>query len=113
MKFYLDHIPCKVALIQDSLSFEIRKPFLTNASNKAVSEQKFIYSMGRPVLPNLNAQEVGNEQSIISCGSYAAASFNSVDVHKYSMSTSSSYKSKESDIVEHEETEYSSQQFGE
>jgi len=113
LKFYLDHIPCKVALIQDSLSVEVRKPFLTIASGKAVSEQKFIYSIGRPVLPNLNRQEAGYEKSIVSCGSYAGlTSFDSFDVLKSSMISSSSYRSQGPNSLTLEETESSSKQAG-
>lgn len=60
------------------------------------------------LLPNQNMHEPGLEQSVISCGTYAALS-SSFDAPA-SVVSSSSYKYKESDNSEHDETESSSMQ---
>lgn len=99
--------------MQDNLSVEIRKPFLTNTSNSADSEDKFIYSTGRPILPCVNTHEAGNVHSVISCGSYApVSSLDSFDVLKHSLISSSSYKFREPDYPAHEDAGSSSKLSG-
>ncbi|XP_073100586.1 probable serine/threonine-protein kinase PBL2 [Elaeis guineensis] len=115
LKFYVKHIPCKVALIQDSLSVEVMKPFFTNASNKEVSEQKSFYSDCRTVGFQFNMQETEhNEQSVISCSSYYASSssLDNSDIFKHNMLSASSSKSLDLKNLEYDETESLSKQAG-
>lgn len=113
VKFYLTHIPCKVALIQDSLSVEVLKPHLTNALSNSVSDQKFVYSLERPVVPNLTMQKAGNnDQSIFPCGSNATfISQVSSNVSGHSMLSSSSFRPHELNDV-YAEVEFSSTHAG-
>ncbi|PIA47676.1 hypothetical protein AQUCO_01400351v1 [Aquilegia coerulea] len=68
LKFYFKHIPCKVALIQDSLSVEPLR--LSNATNTDVLERKFSYSVSKPVEVPLDVQDNASEdQCVVSCGS--------------------------------------------
>ncbi|KAF5175804.1 Inactive protein kinase [Thalictrum thalictroides] len=68
LKFYLKHIPCKVALIQDSLSVEPLR--LSNSTNTDVIEQKFSYSVSKPVEVPLDEQDNASaDQFVVSCGS--------------------------------------------
>ncbi|KAG1328134.1 putative serine/threonine-protein kinase PBL8 [Cocos nucifera] len=115
LKFYVKHVPCKVALIQDSLSVEVMKPFFTNSSNKSVSEQKSFYSDCRTVGFKFNMQETEhNEQSVISSSSYYASSssLDSSDIFKYNMHAASSFKSLDHKNLAYDETESLSKQAG-
>ncbi|PIA47675.1 hypothetical protein AQUCO_01400350v1 [Aquilegia coerulea] len=70
LKFYLEHIPCKVALIQNSLSVDVLR--LGRAIKRDVLEQNFSYSVSRPVelVPFAEQNNSSEDQSIVSCGSY-------------------------------------------
>ncbi|KAF5190251.1 hypothetical protein FRX31_020161 [Thalictrum thalictroides] len=57
LKFYLEHIPCKVALIQNSLSVDVLRR--SKAINRDVLEQNFSYSVSKPVEVPFDAQHQG------------------------------------------------------
>ncbi|XP_008810901.1 probable serine/threonine-protein kinase PBL16 [Phoenix dactylifera] len=115
LKFYVKHIPCKVALIQDSLSVEVMKPFLTKASNKEGLEQKSFYSDWRTVGSKFNMQETeSNEQCVVSSLSYYASSssLDSSDIFKYNMLPASSFKTLNHKNLAYDETESLPKQAG-
>ncbi|XP_057785874.1 serine/threonine-protein kinase CDG1-like isoform X2 [Salvia miltiorrhiza] len=71
LRFYLRHIPCKVALVLDNLSVEVLRPY---SSNKAIEyvEDKLFYSLSKPVpLLPIHDNE-NNEQSVISFSYHAS-----------------------------------------
>ncbi|KAF8404350.1 hypothetical protein HHK36_009233 [Tetracentron sinense] len=110
LKFYLKQIPCKVALIQDSLTVEVMRPFTTNDTD--VSEQKLFYSLCKPV-QRLNVEDsVNNDQFIISCGSYSPSisSQESFDTFKRDLTSSSTSKSQEHNLYGYGNTGSSSKQ---
>lgn len=114
LKFYEKHVPCKVALIQDSLSVELLKPFHTNASRKVVSEHMAFCSKDRFVQTNSDEVENANcKRSIISSVSYFASlsSQDSSDILGGSMTSSSSLRSQNQSVISYEESQ-SSKQLG-
>ncbi|XP_068651600.1 probable serine/threonine-protein kinase PBL8 [Aristolochia californica] len=73
MKFFTRNIPCKVALIYDSLSVEVVRSFLITSNEAELSEQKF-YSLSRSVEPILNMSVSGDgSHTVVSYGSYSGA----------------------------------------
>lgn len=103
LKFYMKHMPCKVALIQESLSVEVMKPFLTNASRKEVLEPKSFYSDWRTVQPKPNMQETEhNEQAVISYAS--SSSLDSSDIFKSNMLSASSFQSMDHKNLAYDES---------
>ncbi|XP_072998496.1 probable serine/threonine-protein kinase PBL23 isoform X2 [Typha latifolia] len=115
VKFYLKHIPCKIAIIEDSLSVRMLKPFHTNASSKGVSEHKSFYSIERSVQPSSNAVEmVHNERSIISSASYYSSliSQDSYDITRRNVLSSSSLSSQDQTVMSSDGTESLSKKAG-
>ncbi|XP_037491557.1 serine/threonine-protein kinase PBS1 isoform X2 [Jatropha curcas] len=90
LKFYLKQIPCKVALIQDNFSVQLKKSQTMNETDPM--EHKYFYSMSKPV-PLLNSQSDENEgQTEITCRSYSyMSSIDSSDMSR----TNPSYGSRE------------------
>ena len=89
----MNHIPCKVAAIQDTLSVDVVKHFYTNSSSD--SEIKSVYSIERSIYSASNEQYLfDNEQSFVSGGGYFASisSLDISDIHKSSESTPFSSK---------------------
>ncbi|KAK9096250.1 hypothetical protein Sjap_021747 [Stephania japonica] len=77
VSFYVKWLPCKVAIIQDSLSVEVQKTNITTNTN--VSEKKLFYSLSKVVQPSSDVQDSAKEeQSIFSSRNYSASS-NSLD----------------------------------
>ncbi|KAG9457217.1 hypothetical protein H6P81_001725 [Aristolochia fimbriata] len=71
MKFFSRNIPCKVAVIHDSLSVEVVRPFLVTLNESELPEQKF-YSLSRSVDPILNMSESGDSgPTVVSYGNYS------------------------------------------
>ncbi|KAL5703767.1 non-specific serine/threonine protein kinase [Ranunculus cassubicifolius] len=86
LNFYLKETPCKVALVQDSLSIEVLKLYTT--INTDVSERKFSYSVHKHVEVPVT-QENGNDgQSLVSFGS--TYSYEDSDISKKGSSSASS-----------------------
>ncbi|XP_021605154.1 inactive protein kinase SELMODRAFT_444075 isoform X4 [Manihot esculenta] len=95
LKFYLKQIPCKVALIQDNLSVQLKRSHSANETDPV--EHKSFYSMSKPVLL-LNCQ--GGEtdgQSVISCRSYSLStnSLESYDMQRANLLPSYSHGLRE------------------
>uniref|UniRef100_A0A1D1Z2W1 Proline-rich receptor-like protein kinase PERK12 n=1 Tax=Anthurium amnicola TaxID=1678845 RepID=A0A1D1Z2W1_9ARAE len=65
LKFYLKHMPCKVALIQESLSVEVMKPSVTNTTTD-VSENKSFYSLEKLVQPYFDVLEARVDDAAVS-----------------------------------------------
>ncbi|XP_077213847.1 proline-rich receptor-like protein kinase PERK2 isoform X1 [Tasmannia lanceolata] len=100
LKFFIKHIPCKIALIQDSLSVKPMRNFVTIMNDTDVSEEKFFYSLRKSVAPTLNVQDsatVNNDLSVISCGSYSVSisSQETFDDNRCNLASSSSYRLQE------------------
>ncbi|KAK9271129.1 hypothetical protein L1049_026718 [Liquidambar formosana] len=88
LRFYLKQIPCKVAIIQDSLAVEVLKLHTTNEAE--VTEQKLFFSLCKSVQV-LNSQDSENlEQSVIPCKSHSA----SVSSQESNLLSSSTYRSR-------------------
>lgn len=91
MKFYLKQIPCKVALIQDNLSVQLKRPHSANETDPV--EHKSFYSMSKPVrLLNCQGGETDG-QSVISCRSYSLStnSLESYDMQRANLIPSYSH----------------------
>ncbi|XP_058089797.1 proline-rich receptor-like protein kinase PERK13 isoform X2 [Magnolia sinica] len=100
LRFYERHIPCKVGIILDSLSLQVRRRNTIIANDIDVSEQKLFYSLSKSVEPISVLIEPDNlnfEQSVISCGS-SCTSFSSqegIDVLRRNSSSSSSSRNRQ------------------
>lgn len=67
-------MPSKVAIIEDSLSIDVRRSEPIATSDIDVSEQKLFYSLLRSVEPNTNKpHSVNNEQTVTSGGSFSVS----------------------------------------
>ncbi|KAK6114955.1 hypothetical protein DH2020_007224 [Rehmannia glutinosa] len=105
LRFYLKHIPCKVALVLDNFSLEVLRPYYSDKATDNI-EHKLYYSLSKlvPILPvEYNAN---NEQSFVS-PSYrgSMSSRESSDSEKSSFASSVTSKSKEQSF-------YSPDEFG-
>ncbi|KAK6131992.1 hypothetical protein DH2020_034266 [Rehmannia glutinosa] len=92
LRFYLKHIPCKVALVLDNLTLDISRPFYSDKETDYIEDNKQFYSLSKPVpLPPVSDNE--NEQSlaVISCHGYMN-SIESSDMGKSSSSFASNFK---------------------
>ncbi|KAK4391012.1 Proline-rich receptor-like protein kinase PERK12 [Sesamum angolense] len=94
-RFYLKHIPSKVALILDNFSLEVLRPY---CSDKATvnTEHKLFYSLSKfvPLLPV--EYNTNNEQSSVSpCYRESMSSQESSDSERSSFASSLTSKSKE------------------
>ncbi|XP_073135117.1 proline-rich receptor-like protein kinase PERK12 [Henckelia pumila] len=49
LRFYLKHIPCKVALVLDNMSLQVVRPYESD-NYKEIIEQKLLYSLSKAVL---------------------------------------------------------------
>ncbi|GMP46604.1 hypothetical protein CsSME_00014687 [Camellia sinensis var. sinensis] len=95
LRFYLKHIPSKVAIIHDNLFVEVLRPYTTTDTDNV--EHRVVYSIAKPV-PLLAVQDnENNERSIISCGSCPASmtSMESSDMLKNSLASSFAHRSRE------------------
>ncbi|KAK7282661.1 hypothetical protein RIF29_11615 [Crotalaria pallida] len=68
MNFYVNKIPCKVALVKDDLSVEIWRSH--HLQNSKIIEPKLVYSLSKSVSVSECHSIEDIEQSIISCRSY-------------------------------------------
>ncbi|XP_062023779.1 probable serine/threonine-protein kinase PBL3 [Rosa rugosa] len=94
LSFYLKQIPCKVALIQDSLAVEVLRPHTTDDTDTI--EHKTFFSLSKPV-PLSIFQATGNyEQSIITCSGYSlSVGLESSEMPKSNLTPSSTYQPRE------------------
>ncbi|KAL6211196.1 hypothetical protein ACLB2K_016423 [Fragaria x ananassa] len=94
LRFYLKQIPCKVALIQDSLAVEVLRLHTTDGTDTI--EHKTFFYLSKPV-PLSVSQANGNfEQSIITCSSYSASvGLESSEMLKPNLTPPSTYQLRE------------------
>lgn len=95
MKFYLKQIPCRVAVVHDSFSVEVSKPYFSSA--KDVVEHKFVCAMSKPVPVFSGQVTYNNEQSITTCQSYSMSYSSQETSHMFrrNISNSSSLGSRD------------------
>ncbi|KAK4429588.1 Proline-rich receptor-like protein kinase PERK14 [Sesamum alatum] len=102
-RFYLKHIPCKVALILDNFSLEVLRPYYSDRAT-VIAEHKLFYSLSKlvPLLPV--EYNINNEQSGIS-PSYreSMSSRESSDSERSSFASTLTYKSKEQGVFSPDE----------
>ncbi|PQQ00625.1 inactive protein kinase [Prunus yedoensis var. nudiflora] len=89
LRFYLKQIPCKVAIIQDSLAVEVMRPHTTDDTDTI--EHKLFYSLSKPVPHPANGN---SEHSSIACRSYSVSvgALESSDMLNTNLMTSSTFK---------------------
>lgn len=68
LRFHLNKMPCKVALVKDDLSLDIWRSHYSN--DKIVTETKLVYSLSKIVSLSQYHSNQDFEQSIQSCKSY-------------------------------------------
>ncbi|EYU23850.1 hypothetical protein MIMGU_mgv1a023918mg [Erythranthe guttata] len=64
-RFYLKHIPCKVAIIRDNLSLEVLRSFRIEKIT-GTAKHKVFYSLSKPVLVPSAQDDESDNQSLIS-----------------------------------------------
>ncbi|KAK9167255.1 hypothetical protein Scep_002446 [Stephania cephalantha] len=95
VSFYVKWLPCKVAVILDNLSVEVRKTSIT--TNSDVSEKKLFYSLSKVVQPSSDVHgSAKEERSIFPGGNYSASSnsLDSSEIHKFDSFSSSLFSSE-------------------
>ncbi|WOL12313.1 calcium/calmodulin-regulated receptor-like kinase 1 isoform X5 [Canna indica] len=103
LKFYLKHLSCKVASIDDSLCVHVKKHFVTNASNKGILDQKLFYSVWKVIQPSSDVHENDKEpnktnvRSLISFADYYASMISQDYYNALKLSTTSSSTSRTQD----------------
>ncbi|KAJ9166733.1 hypothetical protein P3X46_021440 [Hevea brasiliensis] len=100
LKFYLKQIPCKLALIQDNLSVELKRMSPQSANEIDPTEHKPFYSMSKSVPPSNSRGGENEGQSVISCRSFSLSinSLESSDMTRAYSLPSSSYASREHNL---------------
>ncbi|KZV17353.1 inactive protein kinase [Dorcoceras hygrometricum] len=70
LRFYLKHIPCKVAIVQDNLSLEVARSYESD-KYKEIIKHKLLYSLSKPVpvLPVLDNESDENSVTSLSMDS--------------------------------------------
>ncbi|XP_004502563.1 proline-rich receptor-like protein kinase PERK10 isoform X2 [Cicer arietinum] len=100
MRFHLNKIPCKVALVKDDLSVDLWR--CHNADDTNVTETKPVYSLSKFVsLSDCHSMQ-DIEQCIISCKSYPhsiASSDSSGSIKSYSMHSYANRSSERNSLV--------------
>ncbi|KAF3440132.1 hypothetical protein FNV43_RR18410 [Rhamnella rubrinervis] len=95
MRFYLKHIPCKVALIQDGFSVAVSKSDFT--SDQEVVEHKFVCALSKPVPAFSSLSNYNNEQSVFNCQnfSFSYSSLETSGMLKSNLTNSSTFRSQD------------------
>lgn len=94
LRFYLKQIPCKVALIQDSLAVEVLRLHTTDGTDTI--EHKTFFSLSKPVPLSISQANGIFEQSIITCSSYSASvGLESSEMLKPNLTPPSTYQLRE------------------
>lgn len=103
MRFYLKHIPCKVAIVLDNFLLEILRHDHFNKEIDHIEDTHF-YSLSKPVpLPPVSDND-NNEQSVATIGYHGSmTSMESSDMAKSSLLSSFTSNSKEHSIVSQDE----------
>ncbi|KAL0323299.1 UNVERIFIED_CONTAM: Proline-rich receptor-like protein kinase PERK14 [Sesamum angustifolium] len=109
LRFYLEHIPCKIAHVVDNLSLQVLRSYRLNKSTDTI-KNKLVYSLSKPVSP---PPPPDNESDKQSPGSVPASSPRSYDVSKSGMlSSSTAYPEEPKNVFDsndHQETSAGSQ----
>ncbi|KAK4387349.1 Proline-rich receptor-like protein kinase PERK14 [Sesamum angolense] len=104
LRFYLEHIPCKIAHVVDNLSLQVLRSYRLNKSTDTI-KNKLVYSLSKPVSP---PPPPDNESDKQSPGSVPASSPRSYDISKSGMLSSSTAYPEEPrnvfDSNDHQET---------
>ncbi|XP_034197956.1 uncharacterized protein LOC117613460 [Prunus dulcis] len=92
LRFYLKQIPCKVAIIQDTLAVDVVRPHTTDDTDTI--EHKLFYSLSKPVPPFTCPGNGNNVRSSIACRSYSVSvgALESSDMLNTNLMTSSTFK---------------------
>ncbi|KAL0391787.1 UNVERIFIED_CONTAM: Proline-rich receptor-like protein kinase PERK14 [Sesamum radiatum] len=85
LRFYLEHIPCKIAHVVDNLSLQVLRSYRLNKSTDTI-KNKLVYSLSKPVSP---PPPPDNESDKQSPSSVPASSPRSYDISKSGMLSSS------------------------
>ncbi|KAK6115619.1 hypothetical protein DH2020_007888 [Rehmannia glutinosa] len=65
LRFYLKHIPCKVAHVRDNLSLAVLRPYYIDKSTDSM-KHKLLYSLSKPVSPPAAQDNESDNHSVIS-----------------------------------------------
>ncbi|KAK6131073.1 hypothetical protein DH2020_035181 [Rehmannia glutinosa] len=65
LRFYLKHIPCKVAHVRDNLSLAVLRPYYIDKSTDSM-KHKLLYSLSKPVSPPAAQDSETDNHSVIS-----------------------------------------------
>ncbi|XP_038724828.1 probable serine/threonine-protein kinase PBL18 isoform X2 [Tripterygium wilfordii] len=97
LKFFLKQIPCKVAIIQDSLSLDVLRSHPADEADAILHKNFYSISKPVPLMNSEGSEEKNIQQSVISCQSYSASidSLQSSTMLKGSAMPSSAYRSWE------------------
>ncbi|XP_011624071.1 serine/threonine-protein kinase PBS1 isoform X2 [Amborella trichopoda] len=99
LKFYVRYLPCKVSLLEESLTVVVLRSFATNDPD--VSQQSPFYSRVKFVQLKSNTHDnVYTEQSVISCGSHPSfSSHDDSEIQKLSVASSSTDNHQKEDVL--------------
>ncbi|KAL0365925.1 UNVERIFIED_CONTAM: Proline-rich receptor-like protein kinase PERK14 [Sesamum radiatum] len=109
LRFYLQHIPCKVAHVVDNLRLQVLRSSRVDKSTETI-KNKLVYSLSKPISPPPPPDNESDKQSVVSV---PANSPRSSDISKSGMMSSSTAHPEEPrnvfDSNDHQETSAGSQ----
>lgn len=94
LRFYLKHIPCKVAMVLDNLSLEVVRPYDSDIY-KEIIKHKLLYSLSKPVMLQPAQENESDKNSVISLSMNSPGSSNAPENGSAS-SSMSLFKDKKS-----------------
>ncbi|XP_073051713.1 proline-rich receptor-like protein kinase PERK8 [Primulina eburnea] len=94
LRFYLKHIPCKVAMVLDNLSLEVVRPYESD-NFKEIIKHKLLYSLSKPVLLQPSQDNESDKNSVVSLSMDSPRSSNAPEYGSAS-SSMSHFKDKKS-----------------
>ncbi|KAK4433733.1 Proline-rich receptor-like protein kinase PERK13 [Sesamum alatum] len=104
LRFYLQHIPCKVAHVVDNLRLQVLRSYHLDKSTNTI-KNKLVYALSKPVSPPPPPDNESDKQSVVSV---PASSPRSSDISKSGMMSSSTACPEEPrnvfDSNDHQET---------
>ncbi|KAL0432249.1 UNVERIFIED_CONTAM: Proline-rich receptor-like protein kinase PERK13 [Sesamum latifolium] len=104
LRFYLQHIPCKVAHVVDNLRLQVLRSYRLDKSTDTI-KNKLVYSLSKPISPPPPPDNESDKQSVISI---PANSPRNSDISKSGMMSSSTAHPEEPrnvfDSNDHQET---------
>ncbi|XP_020548102.1 probable receptor-like protein kinase At3g17420 isoform X1 [Sesamum indicum] len=109
LRFYIQHIPCKVAHVVDNLCLQVLRSYRLDKSTDTI-KNNLVYSLSKPVSPPPPPDNESDKQSVVSV---PANSPRSSDISKSSMMSSATAYAEEPrndfDSNDHQETSAGSQ----